>query len=412
MSIKPRIAIVGGGPAGLTLGLLLHKKNIPFTLYELRQKPAAEDLSRPSGMLDLHEDTGLAVIKACGLHKKFLPLTGECTENFIVAERNGKILFTSEGENTRPEISRNNLTKLLLGNLPAENVKWGRKLFSASQTTNAQHETVLNFGAHGKHTYDLVVGADGAWSKVRHLLTDNKPRYTGMHIITLTIQEVTRKYPHLAQLVGSGSFSSLGNKHAVISQRGANDSARIYLWFTVPDENFATSSGFTGKPASSAKYKLLEDDALYGTFGPLVKELIATACDEEAADNPGAGLDIRRLYALPHGSSYKHNAGVTLVGDAAHLMLPNGEGVNFAMFDSFLLSQAIVAAHNTAGGDIASFQKNLDPLLQDFEANVVERAKKVGEETDGMMGKMFGTDDAAYEFLRFFKEMTQEQPQN
>ena len=63
MSSQPRIAIVGGGPAGLTMGLLLHKNRIPFTIFESRQKPTEEELAKPSGMLDLHEESGLAVIK-------------------------------------------------------------------------------------------------------------------------------------------------------------------------------------------------------------------------------------------------------------------------------------------------------------------------------------------------------------
>lgn len=70
--MSPRIAIIGAGPAGLTLGALLHKHAIPFTIFELRQKPTAGELSKPSGMLDLHEGSGLAAIRECGLYDEFL----------------------------------------------------------------------------------------------------------------------------------------------------------------------------------------------------------------------------------------------------------------------------------------------------------------------------------------------------
>ena len=52
------IAIVGGGPSGLCLGVLLHKQGIPFTIYELRERPCQDAASTPSGMLDLHEESG------------------------------------------------------------------------------------------------------------------------------------------------------------------------------------------------------------------------------------------------------------------------------------------------------------------------------------------------------------------
>ncbi|KAI8633355.1 salicylate hydroxylase [Xylariaceae sp. FL1651] len=411
MLSQTRIAIVGGGPAGLTLGVLLHKHQIPFTIFEFRQKPAEEELATPSGMLDLHEESGLAVINECGLYDDFVPLTGECTEDFIVAERNGDILYTAGGNRTRPEISRNNLSKLLLGNIPMENIKWGHRLLTATRPamSGCINETELDFGIHGKYMFDLVVGADGAWSKVRNLLTDIKPHYTGMQNITLTIKNITKKYPHLAKLVGSGSFSSLGNKHTIISQRGPIDSSRIYLWLTLPDENFAATSGLAGRPASDAKDKLLRDDAILGTFGARIKELVATACDEESADNPGASLDIKALYALPYGSSWEHKTGVTLVGDAAHLMLPNGEGVNSAMLDSLLLSQAIIKAYETAGKHNASFQSVLDPSLKEFEAALVGRAKEIGNDTELLIGKMFGTYDAAYDFAGFLQSMAQQQ---
>jgi 2-polyprenyl-6-methoxyphenol hydroxylase-like FAD-dependent oxidoreductase len=408
MSSQPRIAIVGGGPAGLTLGVLLHKHGLQFTIFELRQKFTEDELAKPSGMLDLREESGLAAIKECGLYEDFIPVTGECSEDFIVAERNGKILFAVTGDRSRPEISRNNLTRLLLGQIPEESIRWEHRLRVATRlSTTGGIETELDFGSHGKHTFDLVIGADGAWSKVRPLLTDARPVYSGTLNITMTIKNISDRYPHLVNLVGSGSFSSLGNKHVVISQRGPIDSARIYLWLTHRDEHFPINSGLADKPAASATHMLLIDDKLLGTFGAAIKDLVATACAEESMDNPNANLDIRALYTLPHGSSWEHKSGVTLVGDAAHLMLPNGEGVNLAMLDSLLLSNAIFEAYDKAKTSSVSFQSVFDVLLRGFEDGLVQRAREAGNDTDIMVGKMFGTEDAAHEFSSFLQGMGQ-----
>lgn len=404
-SSLPRIAIIGGGPAGLTTALLLHKRSIPFTIFELRQKPTDEELAKPSGMLDLHDESGLAAIKECGLYKDFLKLIGECSEAQRVADKDGNILYRDEGENSsRPEISRHALTKLLISHLPATQITWGRKLLAAtSSTTVSGHtEIELDFGTNGKEAFDLVIGADGAWSSVRNLLTGVKPHYEGRQNITLTIREVTKKYPHLAKLVGTGSFAALGNRHGVMSQRGPQDSARIYMFFTMADEHFAVTAGLANQTAVAARACVLSDDALIGTWGPVIKELVTVACEEETADSPGGVVDIRALYVLPVDHSWEHRAGATVIGDAAHLMGPwAGEGVNLAMWDSLLLAHAIIKAHATAGHDAAAFQSVLDPLVEAFEVDMAARSKEKAEESKKNGEMMFG-EDGATAFVKFF----------
>lgn len=405
ISSHPRIAIIGGGPAGLAVGVLLLKRHIPFTIFELRQKPTEEEFAKPSGMLDLHEESGIATIRECGLYDEFIKLTGECAERQKVSDKDGNIVYSDEGEGSeRPEISRHALTKLLLSQLPAEYIRWGHKLLSASKpsTTNAS-EIELDFGINGKKTFNLVIGADGAWSKVRALLTDVKPHYSGTQSLFVTIRHATKKYPHLTELVGRGSFSALANRHGVMSQRGTQDSARIYVFLTTNDENFAVTARLEGKPIADVGEYILNDPQLLGSWGPTMKDLVTVACVEEAKDNPRSAGEIRPLYTLPIGTSWEHKTGATLIGDAAHLMCPwAGEGVNLAMWDSQLLAHAIIKAYETtAGKDVVSFQKALDPLIREFEVDMVARAKEKAEETQAN-GKMLFGEDGAQAFRNFF----------
>ncbi len=444
MASSPRIAIIGGGPAGLTLGLLLHKNNISFTIFERRPKPTASELARPSGLLDLHDESGLAALKECGIYEDFLKLTGECSEVQKVADKDGTIVYADKGERSeRPEISRHALTSLLTESLPTESIKYEHKLFAVSRSTNSNSETEveLDFGAQGKQAFSLVIGADGAWSRVRNALTDTKPHYTGTQVITATIPNITKTYPHLSSLVGQGSFSALAYRHGVTSQRGSRDSARIYIFLSLPEqEDYAKASGWESADLESAKNQLLTDKQLLGLFGEKIKELVSVACDEEAkmassnssssnttgsantdpdsisTANPCSSarttngiksnpILMKPLYTLRPNISFAHDptASATVIGDAAHLMPPwAGEGVNLAMWDSLLLSHALVKAFDQSRNQSTSFQTAFDPLLSIFETEMFARAGEKAEETVGNGQMLFG-EDGAKAFKEFFE---------
>ena len=403
-----RIAIIGGGPAGLTLGVLLHKQGIPFTIYELRQKPTKEELTRPAGSLDLHEESGLAALRECGIIDEFTPLTNDCTEADKVSDKNGNILFVSgEEPGDRPEIARHKLIQLLLSHVPETSIKWSHKLHSTSiQPKVGYSEVKLDFGVNGVEFFDLVVGADGAWSKVRNLLNDLKPTYAGIHVITLDALHFTSKHPGLSDLIGKGTFSALGDRHVIATQRSVQDSVRIYILLSTKDRDFATTTKLREKTPTKAKFQLVENsDAIFGKWGSSIKELIVAACDDQSAMDPDAKVDIKALYTLPIGHTWQHREGATLIGDAAHLINPPaGEGVNIAMKDALLLSQAIKQGLDTAGANAPLMRKTLDSSINDFEVDMAARAKEMGEAGLMIQQKMFGTDEAAQAMADFFTQ--------
>jgi 2-polyprenyl-6-methoxyphenol hydroxylase-like FAD-dependent oxidoreductase len=401
----PRIAIVGGGPSGLALGQLLYQHGIHVTIYDLRSKSTEEELVKPSGMLDLHEESGLAALRECGLWEGFQAVVGDCSESMRVLNPEGVVLHTDEGGlESRPEIARNSLTSLLIQNVPTDIIKWNHKITavrSDRNITTGATEITLDLGTNGSATYDFVTGADGAWSRIRKLLSDAQPFYSGEQYITATVRHVSTEYPHLLELTGSGTLCALGGNNGIMTQRGPQDSIRVYAAVSTPDKDWATTVGLKGKSAAEAKTTLLGDDKLFRKWSPALQNLLATACDGDAKDNPGCEADIKPMYMLPVGHRWEHRTGLTLIGDAAHLMTPwAGEGVNLALWDALDLARVLAAVPKTT--DAAAWQAALDPRLREFEDTMHTRAEIKAEETF-QNRNLFLSENGAEEMANFFK---------
>ncbi|KAJ7640730.1 salicylate hydroxylase [Mycena polygramma] len=399
---QPRIAIVGGGPGGLALGRLLHQKGIRTTIYDLRAKPTPEEVAKVSGMLDLHEESGLTAMRECALWDGFQAALGDCSEECRVLNFDGTVLHRDDGGAvSRPEIPRNALMNLLIESVPADSIRWNHKVTAVRSARNQNTgavEITFDLGAHGSATYDFVVGADGAWSRVRPLLSPAQPIYQGPQFITVTIIGVSSKYPHLAALNGSGMVHALGCGHTVQTHRGPQDSIRMYIGVNTPEEHWAAAAGLEGKTAAEVKKTLLGDDTLFGKWGPALKEFIGTACEEESKTNPGAVADIKPMYMLPVGHRWEHQAGVTLIGDAAHLTIPSGEGVNLALWDAVDLARVLAAVPEAA--DAKAWQAALEPGMREFEETMIARGKSEAEDAIGMW-EMFLSENGAQKMAEF-----------
>jgi 2-polyprenyl-6-methoxyphenol hydroxylase-like FAD-dependent oxidoreductase len=393
--LLPKIAILGAGPSGLTLASLLNK-SLPsmshnIKIFELRSKPSPTALETPSGSLDLHNKTGLLAIEKMGLTSKFKTMLSDCSEEMIIADKYGKVRFHDEGlESNRPEISRNALTSLLLSTVPQNIIRWDTKALSV--TPGSERKWKVAFGKDEQEEFDFVVGADGAWSKARDALPGTaKPSYSGLSYLTFTIPQLTANYPSLARMVGGGSYSASGPFRSIVSQRAVQDSRRMYLMLSIPASYFSDTGIDTLSPAK-LKEKLLGEDDLYGGFGKDLKDLIAAGCDAEKE-----AVEARPLYTLPIGHKWTHTPGLTLIGDAAHVTTPSGEGVNVGMLDALELSEAITATSSLED------EGKLDEAVKAFEEKMWERGKEVAKDAEEMKEMMWQDPNAPEGFLKFMQ---------
>jgi 2-polyprenyl-6-methoxyphenol hydroxylase-like FAD-dependent oxidoreductase len=189
---QPTIAIIGAGLSGLVCARILQLHGIPVRVYELDQSAAAR---QQGGSLDIHHDTGQVALKEAGLYDEFLQHTHPGGEAIRVLDKTGHVFIDQnepEGGNGRPEIDRKTLRQLFVDSLEPGTIAWGAKLLAA-RATESGHE--LEF-ADGRHvSADLVIGADGAWSKVRTALTPVRPGYTGITIIEIRLSDSVTRHP-------------------------------------------------------------------------------------------------------------------------------------------------------------------------------------------------------------------------
>jgi 2-polyprenyl-6-methoxyphenol hydroxylase-like FAD-dependent oxidoreductase len=348
------VTIVGAGLGGLTLARVLHVHGIPATIYEA--EPSAEARTQ-GGQLDIHEHNGQLALEAAGLTEEFRAIIHEGGEATRMLDQHGAVLLDQPDDGTagRPEVLRGDLRRILLDSLPDEMVQWGRRVTDVQPLGDGRYE--LAFADGSTVTTSLLVGADGAWSKVRPLLSDAKPAYVGTTFIETYLYDVDERHSATAKAVGGGSMAALTPGKGIVAHREAGNILHTYVELNRPAE-WVAGIDFTDATAATAQ--------IAAEFDGWAPELTALITDGETAPVP------RTIYALPDGHRWDRVPGVTLLGDAAHLMPPAGEGANLAMFDGAELGKAIAAHPDDIEAALAAYEEAMFPRSESEYADAYE----------------------------------------
>lgn len=374
------IAIVGGGPSGLTLARLLQLKGAHVKVYERDFNKNARVQGSP---LDMHEDSGLAALRKAGLLEEFKKTFRPGADRTLIVNEQAEILFSDHeskpeedfgAEHFRPEIDRGPLRNMLLGSLEPETVIWDSHFISMEP----QNKGWLLHFKNGTSAYaDLVIASDGANSKIRPYLTDFQPVYSG--IIMLEGNVSKEKAPYINALIKGGKIMAFGNgKNILMGQKGSGDLG-FYASFKA-DENWAIASGLDfSDPYQILQWFITE----YPEWSSVWHELF------ENAQTP---FIPRPIYAMPLDQTWKTMPNLTLMGDAAHVMPPfAGEGANMAMLDALELSECLTNDH----------YHTLEEAIAHYEARMRKRAAAATQESLEN-GERMHSDHSLATMLEFF----------
>ena len=337
------VAVIGAGLGGLGLARVLHVQGIPVTIYEAE---SSADARGQGGQLDIHPHTGQRALQAAGLADRFRTIIHTGGAALRVLDPHGTILLDQpdDGIDGRPEVLRGDLRRVLLDSLPAKTIEWGRKLADVTPLGAGRHR--LTFADGSTADTDLLVGADGAWSRIRPLLSDARPAYVGTSFVETYLHDVDERYPVTARAVGRGALFAFTPGKGIVAHREAGDVLHAYVELHRPADWFS-GIDFTDPAAATARVA-----AEFAGWAPALTALITDA------DTPPV---LRMIHALPDGHRWDRRPGVTLLGDAAHLMPPSGEGANLAMFDAAELGQAIAAHPDDVEAALVAYEAALFP---------------------------------------------------
>ncbi|MEP4535260.1 MAG: NAD(P)/FAD-dependent oxidoreductase [Cyclobacteriaceae bacterium] len=365
---KEHVHILGGGPVGALLSLMLVQKGYEVTVFEKRADPrkVLTQEGRSINMALSHRGIH-SLIKAGifeSLKKELIPMKGR-----LMHSRDEKLTIQPYGEKNQAinSISRARLSQLICEEAEKAGVNFlfGHKCVGVDTDTNTiqikHDERIIEMNP------DILIGADGAFSALRK-------EYERLPEFNSVLTQLGHGYKELNLAPRNGDFAFEPN-YLHIWPRG--DFMLIAL--PNPEKNF-TCTLFLPTGGENSFEELQSDeqiDTFFQTFFPDVHALIPDLV-EQFHSNPTSNLNMIECFPWSKSKSM-------IIGDAAHAIVPfYGQGMNAGFEDCRLLIDMLESCDYNWQTTLIEFEKSrkedTDAISTLALRNFVEMRSKVANE--------------------------------
>ncbi|MBW1653887.1 FAD-dependent oxidoreductase [Flavobacterium quisquiliarum] len=368
-----QVAIVGGGMGGLTLARLLQMQNSNVKVYE---RDLNKEVRVQGSPLDLHEDSGLKAIIQADLLDEFYANVRPNASKARIVSKDFQLKFDEHSvqknevrknldteinsldaiSKPRPEIDRFELRNIFLNSLLSETIVWNSQ-FDFMEKENEGWK--LHF-KNGSTAYaDLVIGADGANSKIRPYISTEKPIYSGITLIEGTIYNAKENAPKLFEFSRGGKVLAFGNEQTLMYGTKGDGSLMFLLSSKIPESWL-----------SKGNLDFKNNEAVFEWFKKVYKDWSAEWHELLQAEE--LYFIPRPQYYFPLNQTWETQTNLTIIGDAAHRMPPfAGKGANLAMLDALELADFLTNNQFNS----------IETAISIFEKRMLERASNATKDT-------------------------------
>lgn len=364
------VIIIGGGLVGLSLANALMKWGIHCTVYERDKKP--DDKERGGWAITIH--WALEALRKCLLPETFDSLSKIQVDVEQASKDTGKFMFLNMEDLTPkyqiPPSKRMRINRAMFREVLVRNVviKWQKRLVSFDAPENGK--VTVHFDDGTSASSNLVIGCDGAKSKMRQLLFSENPSVAQLNTLPVRALGVTLR-------LTTDEILPLLQIDPLLFQ-GCHPDTGVFLWYSTvstPQLNgslntptpyfggqliisWPHNSKSTSIPDSNTA-RLQKMQSLTSNFAPRLQKIIQNI-------PPNTQVQAIALTDWPTTRWPNHSARITLAGDAAHAMtMYRGEAYNHGVTDAALLSYQI---YRLAVGE--DTQAN---LIAEYENEVLSR---------------------------------------
>ncbi len=340
-----KIAIVGGGLAGSLVSVMLGQRGYDVTVYEKRPDMRTKEVDAGRSINLALAQRGIKALSAAGLMDDVEPLLIPMRGRQLHLP-GGKQEFSPYGQREHEviySVSRELLNSLML--TASEQHELVNVEFEQDcQTIDFDQKQIsfrdLNTGADNVVDYDILIGCDGAGSRVRRQLM---PLVNG----SSSSEILDHDYKELTIPAGKDAQHQIKKEALHIWPRGG------YMLIALPnlDGSFTVTLFMPkqGEPSFESLNDVASVTKFFESQFPMALELIPDLAREFFA-NPTGLLGTLRCEPWSYGDS------VVILGDASHAIVPfHGQGMNAAFEDCDEFCQLLDGFDHDWGRTIAKF---------------------------------------------------------